>query len=220
MILWRSISLRALSISILFRRLRSDRLTLGFYLPLLRVDFEVTRERCDDVAKDTRRFGTQGSASTFKVFISFKSNLGEKVLWCSTCVCFVMGLKVSDMSSSAYPTNRRPEIPIAIRLFRVKQSETKKLVFELLKNSAPLVLDVASTSMDLLERKKSWRGLGSREIGGNAEWRHCGLGWQKKGGREKLVSITKGRRDRNLFCKGELTSYVIMLVMMDVTPLW
>jgi Zinc knuckle len=28
----------------------------------------------------------------------------------------------------------------------------------------------------------------------------CGLGWQKKEGREKLVSITKGRRDRNLFC--------------------
>jgi hypothetical protein len=28
----------------------------------------------------------------------------------------------------------------------------------------------------------------------------CGLGWQKKGGREKLVSVTRGRRDRNLFC--------------------
>jgi hypothetical protein len=42
---------------------------------------------------------------------------------------------------------------------------------------------------------------------------------QKKEGRKKLVSVTRGRRDRNLFCKGELTSYDIMLVMMDVTPL-
>jgi hypothetical protein len=41
--------------------------------------------------------------------------------------------------------------------------------------------------------------------------RQCGLGWQKKGGREKLVSVTRGR--------SELTSYDIMLVMMDVTPL-
>jgi hypothetical protein len=41
------------------------------------------------------------------------------------------------------------------RCSTIKQSETKQLVFELLKNSFRLVLDVASTSMDLLERKKS-----------------------------------------------------------------
>jgi hypothetical protein len=44
-------------------------------------------------------------------------------------------------------------------------------------------------------------------------------GRQKKEGREKLVSVTRGRRDRNLFCEGELISYDIMLVMMEVTPL-
>jgi hypothetical protein len=46
-----------------------------------------------------------------------------------------------------------------------------------------------------------------------------GLRWQKKEGKEKLASFTRGGRDRNLFCKGELISYDIMLVMMDVTPL-
>jgi hypothetical protein len=38
----------------------------------------------------------------------------------------------------------------------------------------------------------------------------CGLGWQKKERREKLVIVTRGRRDRNLFCKGVLSSYDVI----------
>jgi hypothetical protein len=40
------------------------------------------------------------------------------------------------------------------RCSTIKQSETKTVVFELLRNSAGRVLDVASTSMELLEREK------------------------------------------------------------------
>jgi hypothetical protein len=45
----------------------------------------------------------------------------------------------------------------------------------------------------------------------------CGLGWQKKGGGEKLVSLTGV--EEIVINEGELTSYDIMLLMMDVTPL-
>jgi hypothetical protein len=46
------------------------------------------------------------------------------------------------------------------RCSTIKQSETKKLVFELLRNSAGLVLDVASTSMELFEREKKLKRFG------------------------------------------------------------
>jgi hypothetical protein len=46
------------------------------------------------------------------------------------------------------------------RCSTIEQSETKKLVFELLRNSAGLVLDVASTSMELLEGEKKLKRFG------------------------------------------------------------
>jgi hypothetical protein len=47
-----------------------------------------------------------------------------------------------------------------IRSSTIKQSETKKLALEYLRNSARLVFDVASTSMELLEREKKLKRFG------------------------------------------------------------
>jgi hypothetical protein len=41
----------------------------------------------------------------------------------------------------------------------------------------------------------------------------------EEGRKGKAAQDYRGRRDRKLFCKGELTSYDIMLIMMDMTPL-
>jgi hypothetical protein len=61
-------------------RLRSDRCSVRWRLPLLQVNldlkrFELSRERSDGVAKYVSIFETEGSAIALKVFISLKRDL-------------------------------------------------------------------------------------------------------------------------------------------------